>query len=104
MGRPGDDAIDFATRQLCPDGSCIGVLDANGRCKVCGKEGIRPTTTAQVEEVLDDDEPAEEAVAAEAGGDEEEFDDERELCPDGACVGIIGSDGKCKVCGTPRGT
>ena len=28
----------------------------------------------------------------------------RELCPDGACVGLIGSDGKCKVCGRARGT
>ncbi|HEY4182830.1 MAG TPA: hypothetical protein VGM90_38640 [Kofleriaceae bacterium] len=23
---------------------------------------------------------------------------ERELCPDGACVGVIGTDGRCKVC------
>jgi len=25
--------------------------------------------------------------------------DQRELCPDGACVGVIGPDGTCKVCG-----
>src|SRR4051794_34255781 len=25
--------------------------------------------------------------------------DERQLCPDGACVGVIGPDGTCKVCG-----
>lgn len=25
--------------------------------------------------------------------------DHRQLCPDGACVGLIGSDGTCKVCG-----
>lgn len=24
---------------------------------------------------------------------------QRELCPDGACVGVIGDDGTCKVCG-----
>jgi hypothetical protein len=24
---------------------------------------------------------------------------QRRLCPDGACVGVIGEDGKCKVCG-----
>ena len=23
----------------------------------------------------------------------------RKLCPDGACVGVIGDDGKCRVCG-----
>lgn len=27
----------------------------------------------------------------------------RRLCPDGACVGLIGEDGRCKVCGTPAG-
>lgn len=25
---------------------------------------------------------------------------QRRLCPDGACVGVIGEDGKCKICGT----
>jgi hypothetical protein len=25
--------------------------------------------------------------------------DYREVCPDGACVGVIGADGTCKVCG-----
>jgi hypothetical protein len=24
-------------RRLCPDESCIGLLDENGRCKVCGR-------------------------------------------------------------------
>ena len=32
------------------------------------------------------------------GGDEWE---DRVLCSDGACIGIIGPDGKCKVCGKP---
>ena len=27
------------------------------------------------------------------------FDARRKLCPDGACVGVIGEDGRCKVCG-----
>jgi hypothetical protein len=31
---------------------------------------------------------------------ESSFDPRRRLCPDGSCVGIIGSDGKCTVCGT----
>ncbi len=38
-----------------------------------------------------------EKVRAEA---DEGFDPEkRELCPDGMCVGVIGPDGKCKICG-----
>lgn len=27
------------------------------------------------------------------------FDPRRRLCPDGSCIGIIGSDGRCTVCG-----
>jgi hypothetical protein len=42
--------------------------------------------------------------APEERGDEgdEPFDpDKRELCPDGMCIGVIGPDGRCKVCGKP---
>jgi hypothetical protein len=28
------------------------------------------------------------------------FNPRRKLCPDGSCVGIIGDDGRCTVCGT----
>jgi predicted amidophosphoribosyltransferase len=24
-------------RRLCPDGNCIGILDENGRCVICGQ-------------------------------------------------------------------
>ena len=29
--------IDFDNRKLCSDGTCIGVIGADGRCKECGK-------------------------------------------------------------------
>lgn len=29
--------IDFSSRILCSDGTCIGVVDEKGICKVCGK-------------------------------------------------------------------
>lgn len=29
--------IDFASRKLCSDGACIGVIGPDGRCKACGK-------------------------------------------------------------------
>lgn len=32
-----DDALDFSKRRLCSDGSCIGVIGPDGRCKECGK-------------------------------------------------------------------
>ena len=28
---------DWDTRVLCPDGSCIGVIGPDGKCKECGK-------------------------------------------------------------------
>jgi hypothetical protein len=35
----GDDegTIDFDSRKLCSDGTCIGVIGPDGRCKECGK-------------------------------------------------------------------
>ena len=39
-------------------------------------------------------------MVAEGGHTDGAFDDEdRQLCPDGACTGLLGSDGKCKECG-----
>jgi hypothetical protein len=32
-----DDSIDFSKRRLCSDGTCIGVIGPDGRCKECGK-------------------------------------------------------------------
>ncbi len=29
--------IDFTSRKLCSDGTCIGVIGPDGRCKECGK-------------------------------------------------------------------
>ena len=29
----------------------------------------------------------------------ETFDPKRRLCPDGSCIGVIGPDGRCSVCG-----
>jgi hypothetical protein len=38
MAAGGDeDSIDFSKRLLCSDGSCIGVIGPDGRCKECGK-------------------------------------------------------------------
>lgn len=28
---------DFSKRELCPDGSCIGVINESGVCNICGK-------------------------------------------------------------------
>jgi hypothetical protein len=89
-------------RQVCPDGACVGVIAADGRCKVCGKlapsEGgayrEAPATMATAD---DDARPIAESAAEPTESDGEWGD--RKLCSDGACVGVIGSDGRCKQCG-----
>ena len=48
--------IDLASRKLCSDGTCIGVIGPDGRCKECGK----PYTGEPEMEPELEEEPAEE--------------------------------------------
>ena len=34
------DPFDFSARILCSDGACIGVVNEQGICKVCGKQYV----------------------------------------------------------------
>ena len=99
---------EWANRRLCPDGHCIGVIGPDGRCKECGRPGGEDSVRAEdalpsaspeedaKDEALAEDAPASEAVAA----DDDDWDNRR-LCPDGNCIGVIGPDGRCKECGRP---
>jgi hypothetical protein len=100
---------DWDHRVLCSDGNCIGVIGSDGRCKECGKkyEGDLPAqspsededqTVAQ-EEIYSSSETTEIPEVADAPVDEKW--ENRVLCSDGACIGVIGPDGKCKECGKP---
>jgi hypothetical protein len=150
----------WSERQVCSDGACIGLIGANGKCKVCGRaaEGARIPIEVELDYVPeqddedDDDDPdddedrdetsehhddeddasedeedyADDDEDADEDDDEDEDDDlepdeakqlaaaaselapvalaespdvERKLCPDGACVGVIGPHGRCKICG-----
>jgi len=97
--------FDPARRRLCPDGSCIGLLDENGRCKECGLSGSGRGAAPPPVPVESDVEPALEDHAEDRDGAMEAadggagFDPRRRLCPDGTCVGVIGADGRCPVCG-----
>ena len=31
------ETFDPTRRKLCPDGSCVGVIGDDGRCRVCGR-------------------------------------------------------------------
>lgn len=107
-----DTDFDPEQRELCPDGACLGIIGPNGRCNLCGALSPNPpgaartapgeARTAPAEVVPGSAAPSEEAPTPvrprETEG--EDFDPaRRELCPDGACLGVIGPDGRCKLCG-----
>jgi hypothetical protein len=96
------DGFDPKSRELCPDGACIGVIGPDGTCKECGKVSPTATQDPRHRGMRSEEQAEEELERARAIGSfeppPEEFDD-RELCPDGACIGVIGPDGRCKECG-----
>lgn len=113
-------------RQLCPDGGCIGLIGNGGTCKTCGRAAPNwgePRKRGMVADVAEDEGEGDDEDADEGDdeGDDEDHDEdgnhdaigtsapavfghdadwnERTLCPDGACVGVIGSGGTCGACG-----
>jgi len=100
--------IDWENRILCSDESCIGVIGPDGRCKECGKPyaGELPFASSPASETADPPEAA--ASTAPAEKDDPESDavpdkewENRTLCSDESCIGVIGPDGRCKECGKP---
>ena len=93
-----DENEDWEKRILCSDESCIGTIGPDGKCKECGKayEGKLPDDHA--ERIVD------KTTSAEKRENDVQSDDDwdnRILCSDESCIGVIGSDGKCKECGKP---
>lgn len=81
-------------RQLCPDEACIGLIGPDGACKECGARRDGSKAPAPAGDVDQD-------LATGSGPESDEFED-RILCSDDACIGLIGPDGRCKECGAPR--
>ncbi len=106
-----------AARRLCPDGACIGVIGADGRCRVCGRAGegaaaIGTGGGAFADDARDHDSNQDRYDHADADGrkadgeqdaDAGAFRPDRRLCEDGSCVGVIGAGEVCSVCGRPAG-
>lgn len=100
--------IEWEERTLCRDESCIGIIGPDGRCKECGlvyKNGQLEENVAAVERITDEEEaataPAEETAAqVELTDDDIDWED-RVLCSDESCIGVVGADGRCKECGRP---
>jgi hypothetical protein len=113
-------------RRLCPDGTCVGLLGDDGRCRVCGLRADASTPgDRSTDELLagaaaddDDDDHADaddeadrsEAAGAGGGGDEVRlsassggFRPDRRLCDDGSCIGVVDASGVCSVCGRRAG-
>ena len=100
-------------RRLCPDGACIGVIGTDGRCRVCGRTaggGKDAAPAGFVPAALEDEsgsddenqgenEDETDKASAGAAGGAGAFDPNRRLCPDGGCIGVLGADGVCNVCG-----
>jgi len=117
---PGDGAPDLDTRFLCADGNCIGIIAVDGRCKVCGtpvspedvelfertqRTRLGPEFERAAPEAVPDTQPSDSPSQIDLtydDGDEAPDLEGRRLCSDGACVGVIGADNCCKVCGKPE--
>jgi hypothetical protein len=104
-GTPDADekASDWDNRRLCSDGNCIGVIGPDGRCKECGRRhsadagDVPPAAVVAASAAAPAIRLEAPTVAAEADDDW----DNRRLCSDGNCIGVIGPDGRCKECGRP---
>jgi hypothetical protein len=101
--------IEWENRRLCSDDNCIGVIGPDGFCKECGKpyEGELPEKIVNLKANFDEESVAkEDSGASKQAGDNEEEKlqpdiewENRRLCSDGNCIGVIGPDGRCKECG-----
>ncbi|MGB5985085.1 MAG: hypothetical protein WBG37_07250 [Desulfobacterales bacterium] len=109
-------------RVPCPDESCIGTLGSDGRCRVCGQQGeilAASLSRSEAKPASGDDgaisEPPEENAEDlateypdeahdEADSSETDGWEQRRLCPDESCIGTLGADGRCRVCGKPGST
>lgn len=104
-------------RILCSDGNCIGIIGADGRCRACGKpyEGdlplpavdretmadeMQPRTTSGGEQAEQPNHPVAEAFADDSQPMDDDWEN-RTLCVDQSCIGVVGPDGRCKECGKP---
>ncbi|VEN72590.1 conserved hypothetical protein [Candidatus Desulfarcum epimagneticum] len=109
---------EWERRRLCPDGGCIGVIGPDNRCRECGAVSDEPPPAGIAAGAEKDDAPKEpveknrdgETEAGAASDPEkgleapEDLDwENRCLCPDGHCIGVIGPDGRCRECGKEEG-
>ncbi len=102
--------VEWEQRTLCIDESCIGVIGPDGRCKECGLSYERGKKQEISEERAVADSEKEVAEDDEYEKDEEDDEEDavtdieweqRTLCRDESCIGVIGPGGRCKECDLP---
>lgn len=117
---PVDDDSSFEPEQrfLCVDDLCIGLVGSDSCCRICHRlnpeakayaaahpaaPALVATAELQVEALPDAVSPLMLDLSANSEASSEEGDDfsERVLCSDEACIGVLGSDGRCRECGKP---
>ncbi len=96
--------IEWENRVLCSDESCIGIIGSDGRCKECGKiyEGHEDTFDNESPQDISEPDIKNDSREAEEEPIKTDIDSEwenRVLCSDASCIGVIGPDGRCKECG-----
>ena len=97
-----DENEDWEKRILCSDESCIGTIGPDGKCKECGKLYEGDMTAGHSKDDVQLVKPEEQKPVLSVAEEESDEDwDKRVLCSDESCIGVIGSDGKCKECGKP---
>lgn len=93
---------DWENRTLCPDESCIGVIGPDGHCKECNRayedSQAGESSETQADSELDDDIDAAEPSLTD---NTDSTWENRTLCSDESCIGVIGPNGRCKECGKP---
>ena len=52
-----DDKIELKSRELCSDGTCIGIIGQDGRCMECGKNDHHAWPTLEDAVKLTDTKP-----------------------------------------------
>ena len=93
--------IEWDQREMCPDGGCVGVIGDGGTCSVCGR--VAPGNDDDDDDGDGDDGEGDDGDDDDLGPADAPAWTERELCSDGACTGVIGDDGHCRVCGKEPG-
>ena len=103
--------LDWDQRILCSDESCIGVIGPDGRCKECGlpyAESYETTNEESVSSDFEETDPEDEIIEEPEESGEHDTEtptdlewEQRTLCSDESCIGVIGPDGLCKECGKP---